>query len=113
MQDTACQSTIWQYNTLQYNTINYNTIQCGYSAPASKVPHPYSMQTLGGVITIAIVFRTNLSWNRYWEGATHLHFMYSKWADAYSQFCAFVSVSIQKAACETRGTFSRHVPYIT
>jgi len=60
------------------------------------VPHQYTMQTLGGMVTMAVVFRLNQSWNRYWEGVTQLHFMYSKWADSYSQFSGFVSVTVQK-----------------
>jgi hypothetical protein len=29
---------------------------------------------------------------RYWEAVTQLHFMYSKYADAYQQFYAFAEV---------------------
>eukprot|EP00931_Biecheleriopsis_adriatica_P117733 TRINITY_DN93219_c0_g1_i1.p1 TRINITY_DN93219_c0_g1~~TRINITY_DN93219_c0_g1_i1.p1 ORF type:complete len:598 (+),score=104.53 TRINITY_DN93219_c0_g1_i1:241-1794(+) len=54
------------------------------------------MQTLGGIVTFAVVFRTNQGWQRYWEGVTNLHLMYSKWADSYSQFCGFVSVTLHK-----------------
>eukprot|EP00406_Dinophysis_acuminata_P013495 CAMPEP_0179238862 /NCGR_PEP_ID=MMETSP0797-20121207/15169_1 /TAXON_ID=47934 /ORGANISM="Dinophysis acuminata, Strain DAEP01" /LENGTH=514 /DNA_ID=CAMNT_0020946177 /DNA_START=252 /DNA_END=1796 /DNA_ORIENTATION=+ len=49
---------------------------------------------LGTVVAFAVVFRTNLGWQRYWEAMTQQHFMYSKWADAYSQFVAFATVTM-------------------
>jgi len=60
--------------------------------------HHYGMHALGGVVGFAVVFRTNLGWHRYWEAVSQLHFMYSKWGDAYSQCFAFASVSMDKAA---------------
>lgn len=60
--------------------------------------HHYGMQALGSVVAFAVVFRCNLGWQRYWEAVSHLHFMYSKWGDAYSQLCAFVSVTKERAA---------------
>lgn len=67
------------------------------SAYAPKLPHHYGMHALGTVVTFAVVFRTNLGWQRYWEANTQLHYMYSKWGDAYAQFFAFSRVSIDKA----------------
>jgi len=64
---------------------------------APDLPHHYGMHALGTVVTFAVVFRTNLGWQRYWEANTQLHYMYSKWGDAYSQFFAFSRVSIDKA----------------
>lgn len=58
--------------------------------------HQFGMQMTTGIITFTLVWRTNTAWNRYWEAVTHLHFMYSKWSDAYSQFCGFISVTIQR-----------------
>ena len=64
---------------------------------------------LGVAVTFAIVFRTQLAWNRpktclrrafrgrYWEAVTQLHVMYSKWADAYSQFQGFAEVTLKAA----------------
>lgn len=64
---------------------------------APKLAHHYGMHALGVIVGFACVFRNNLSWSRYWEAVTQLHFMYSKWADAYSQIFAFASVTIQRA----------------
>lgn len=61
------------------------------------LPHHYGMHALGVVVAFAIVFRTNLGWQRYWEAVTQLHYMYSKFADAYSQFYAFASVTVAEA----------------
>ncbi|CAK8989364.1 SET domain-containing protein [Durusdinium trenchii] len=60
---------------------------------APQIHHHYAFQALGAGVTFAIVFRTQLAWNRYWEAVTQLHFMYSKWADAFSQFQAFAEVT--------------------
>lgn len=64
---------------------------------APDIFHHYGFQAVGAGVTFAIVFRTQLAWNRYWEAVTQLHFMYSKWADAFSQFQAFAEVT-KKAA---------------
>eukprot|EP00927_Polykrikos_kofoidii_P064536 TRINITY_DN5982_c0_g1_i1.p1 TRINITY_DN5982_c0_g1~~TRINITY_DN5982_c0_g1_i1.p1 ORF type:complete len:604 (-),score=92.81 TRINITY_DN5982_c0_g1_i1:244-2055(-) len=62
------------------------------------VPTTYfSMYSLGGIVTFAVVFRTNLGWQRYWEAIGHLNMMYSKWIDAYSQIVAFSTVSMNAA----------------
>lgn len=34
---------------------------------------------------------------RYWEAVTQLHVMYSKWADAFSQFYGFSEVTLKAA----------------
>lgn len=60
---------------------------------APRIHHHYAFQALGAGVTFAIVFRTQLAWNRYWEAVTQLHFMYSKFADAFSQFQAFAEVT--------------------
>lgn len=60
---------------------------------APDIHHHYGFQALAAGVTFAIVFRTQLAWNRYWEAVTQLHFMYSKYADAYQQFYAFAEVT--------------------
>jgi len=60
---------------------------------APSVLHHYGFQALGAGVTFAIVFRTQLAWNRYWEAVTQLHNMYSKWTDTFTQFQAFAEVS--------------------
>ena len=80
------------------------------------------MIALGVAVTFAIVFRTQLAWNRplsplkifkalllwlgyrgrYWEAVTQLHVMYSKWADAYSQFQGFAEVTLKAAKAGPR-----------
>eukprot|EP00929_Paragymnodinium_shiwhaense_P077940 TRINITY_DN4026_c0_g2_i2.p1 TRINITY_DN4026_c0_g2~~TRINITY_DN4026_c0_g2_i2.p1 ORF type:complete len:619 (-),score=114.78 TRINITY_DN4026_c0_g2_i2:167-2023(-) len=69
---------------------------------APKISHHYGIHALGGIVCFAVVFRTNLGWQRYWEAITQLHVMYSKWVDAYSQVCAFARVTIE--AAKAKGT---------
>jgi len=64
---------------------------------APELPHHYSMHALGVIVGFAVVFRTNLGWNRYWEAVGQLHLMYSKWGDAFSQLLAFGAVSVERA----------------
>ena len=49
----------------------------------------YSMQLFGLVFGYLSIARLNISYNRYWEGASQIHIMHSKWADAASQALAF------------------------
>ncbi|CAK9087868.1 unnamed protein product [Durusdinium trenchii] len=62
-----------------------------------EIGHHYGLQALGVAVTFAIVFRTQLAWNRYWEAVTQLHVMYSKWHDAFSQFQGFAEVTLKAA----------------
>lgn len=52
----------------------------------------YSMQLFGVVFGYLAVARLNVCYNRYWEGATHVKAMHSKFADAASQIILFDSV---------------------
>lgn len=63
---------------------------------APALPHHYGIHALGTVVGFAVVFRTSLSWQRYWEAVTQLHLMYSKWEDSYGQLLAFASISIAR-----------------
>eukprot|EP00927_Polykrikos_kofoidii_P023935 TRINITY_DN21872_c0_g1_i1.p1 TRINITY_DN21872_c0_g1~~TRINITY_DN21872_c0_g1_i1.p1 ORF type:complete len:629 (+),score=79.89 TRINITY_DN21872_c0_g1_i1:33-1889(+) len=68
--------------------------------PVDYAPHIqtyYAIHALGGVVSFAVVFRTNLGWQRYWEGVTQLHIMYSKWSDAYTQVVAFILSTLENA----------------
>jgi len=62
-----------------------------------ELAHHYGIVGMGSVVVFAVVFRTNLGWQRYWEAMTQQHFMYSKWADAYSQFFAFATVTLSQS----------------
>ena len=44
--------------------------------------HPYAFQPFAYIAAFALVFRTNIAYNRYWEMATQVTLMSSKWADA-------------------------------
>lgn len=59
------------------------------------VENQFGMQALGVIVTFAVVFRTNLGWQRYWEAVSQLHFMYSKLQDSFAQFDAFATVSME------------------
>merc|ERR1719183_2367923 len=45
------------------------------------------------VIGFLLVFRTSQAYSRFWDGATALHQMRSKWCDAVSSLLAFSRVS--------------------
>jgi len=64
---------------------------------APKIRHFYGGHAFVFFLSMATVFRNNVSWSRYWEAVTQVQFMYSKWADAYLQMFAFSSVTVQRA----------------
>eukprot|EP00930_Biecheleria_cincta_P058721 TRINITY_DN4451_c0_g1_i1.p1 TRINITY_DN4451_c0_g1~~TRINITY_DN4451_c0_g1_i1.p1 ORF type:complete len:494 (+),score=88.53 TRINITY_DN4451_c0_g1_i1:201-1682(+) len=61
------------------------------SQSAPIMDHPFAAQTLSGVVSFALVWRTSLAWSRYWEGCTQTSFMYSKWADSFTQLVSFIN----------------------
>jgi len=65
---------------------------------APSFPNHYGIHAVGTVVSFAVVFRTSLAWNRYWEAVSQLHIMYSKWTDTYAQMIAFANVSMWKAS---------------
>jgi len=47
-----------------------------------EVKHPYAVGILMGMLSILLVFRLQTAYHRYWEAATSVHHMMSKWMDA-------------------------------
>lgn len=62
-----------------------------------KLPNTYAMSVLGMIVAFATVFRTNLAWQRYWEGLGQAHVMYAKWEDAFAQFAVFCRLTVEEA----------------
>ena len=60
--------------------------------------HPYPHQITSVMIGFMMVFRVQLSYNRYWEGIGRLTDMFTKWYDAAVQVCAFDELSTGEAA---------------
>jgi len=76
---------------------------------APKIPHHWGITAVGNIMVFAVVFRTNLGWTRYWEALSQQHFMYSKWSDALTQFCAFAHCTIErleKQEADSPGTYA-------
>ncbi|KAL1528652.1 hypothetical protein AB1Y20_009990 [Prymnesium parvum] len=51
--------------------------------------HPYPYTVFANVVGFALVFRTNIAYNRYWEGIGHLRTMSAKWGDAAINIISF------------------------
>ena len=51
--------------------------------------HPYPFQPFAYAAAFALVFRTNVAYNRYWECTTAVTLMQSKWADALVEALTF------------------------
>jgi len=60
--------------------------------------HPYAHQVFSISVGFVLVFRGNLSYQRFWEGRSQLQQMSTKWDDAAMQVLAFDEVSEGKAA---------------
>mmetsp|Transcript_49814 Transcript_49814/g.107885 ORF Transcript_49814/g.107885 Transcript_49814/m.107885 type:complete len:575 (-) Transcript_49814:75-1799(-) len=54
--------------------------------------HPYPYQVFAYVAAFALVFRTNISYQRFWESRTQCALMSSKWADAALECLTFDQV---------------------
>eukprot|EP00892_Ulva_mutabilis_P004192 jgi/Ulvmu1/2144/UM129_0003.1 len=59
--------------------------------------HPYPFQTFAFVAGFMIVFRSNLSYGRYWEGRTQLQQMTSKLTDSVVMALQFDKTAVPKA----------------
>mgnify|MGYP006140333565 CR=1 FL=1 len=51
--------------------------------------HPYPLQPFAYIVGFALVFRTQVAYNRYWEAATDVAMMASKWGDAIVECLGF------------------------
>ncbi len=60
--------------------------------------HPYPHQITSVLIGFMMVFRVQLSYQRFWEGITVLTDMWTKWYDAAVQVCAFDEMARDPAA---------------
>eukprot|EP00930_Biecheleria_cincta_P058723 TRINITY_DN4451_c0_g2_i1.p1 TRINITY_DN4451_c0_g2~~TRINITY_DN4451_c0_g2_i1.p1 ORF type:complete len:493 (+),score=79.66 TRINITY_DN4451_c0_g2_i1:162-1640(+) len=63
--------------------------------------HPFAAQTFSAIVSFALVWRTSLAWSRYWEGCTQASFMYSKWADSFTQLVSFVNYGLSNLEDES------------
>jgi len=64
-----------------------------------KINRPWAADMIGTAISFAIVYRTSIAWSRYWEAEQQSHYMFSKWADSFTQLISFINTadrSIQK-----------------
>ncbi|KAK9805550.1 hypothetical protein WJX72_004682 [[Myrmecia] bisecta] len=65
---------------------------CKHDELRSDWLHPYPYQIFAFIVGFVIVFRSNLSYTRYWEGRTLLQNMTGRWADFCTQAVVFDSV---------------------
>ncbi len=73
--------------------------------------HPYPHQITSVLIGFMMVFRVQLSYQRFWEGITVLTDMWTKWYDAAVQVCAFDEMARDPAA-ETGPGFRAHAMHL-
>ena len=69
----------------------------------------YSMQLFGVVFGYIAVARLNVSYNRYWEGITHIKGMQSKWSDACGQTIAFDRIGDHRESAGVSDPWCVHV----
>jgi len=58
-----------------------------------RIKNPWAANMIGTAISFAIVYRTSIAWSRYWEAAQQSHFMFSKWADSFTQLISFINTA--------------------
>ena len=69
--------------------VRSKVLEIGIIDAFGEDPHQYGMQLFGLVFGYLMIARVSISYNRYWEGSTHIKMMHSKWADACSQAIVF------------------------
>jgi len=58
-----------------------------------EIKEDWAAKTLGITVSFAIVYRTQISWARYWEAASQLQLLFSKWADCFVQLTSFINTA--------------------
>eukprot|EP00930_Biecheleria_cincta_P057098 TRINITY_DN43089_c0_g1_i1.p1 TRINITY_DN43089_c0_g1~~TRINITY_DN43089_c0_g1_i1.p1 ORF type:complete len:525 (+),score=73.54 TRINITY_DN43089_c0_g1_i1:69-1643(+) len=97
-------SILWRMDLLLFSTMSAlltaSFIYLIESEPQylPNIGNQFGAQTLSIVAAFSVVFRTSLSWQRYWEAVSQLHLMYSNLKDVYIQVLAFTMVSVRAAA---------------
>jgi predicted membrane chloride channel (bestrophin family) len=59
------------------------------SVLSNLMQHPYPFQPFAYISAFALVFRTQVAYNRFWECATALTLMSGKWGDAFTEAITF------------------------
>mmetsp|Transcript_37267 Transcript_37267/g.89620 ORF Transcript_37267/g.89620 Transcript_37267/m.89620 type:complete len:548 (-) Transcript_37267:67-1710(-) len=59
-----------------------------------KIRNPFSVQIYGWLLGFVLVFRTNMSLSRFWEGLTNVMFTHQKWCDAFTSITSFFNASL-------------------
>lgn len=74
----------------------------------SLFENPYPYQVFTYMVGVALVFRTNVAYNRYWEGITAFKTFTAKWADSATFVLSFDrhSKSTDDAAERTRELYA-------
>mmetsp|Transcript_6211 Transcript_6211/g.9062 ORF Transcript_6211/g.9062 Transcript_6211/m.9062 type:complete len:584 (-) Transcript_6211:147-1898(-) len=60
----------------------YLILSYHFSPDTDALTHPYAVGALVSSVSFILIFRANFGYQRYWEGATSIHQMTSKWQDA-------------------------------
>mmetsp|Transcript_95261 Transcript_95261/g.307498 ORF Transcript_95261/g.307498 Transcript_95261/m.307498 type:complete len:527 (-) Transcript_95261:78-1658(-) len=68
------------------------------------VEHPFAAHSVATAISFAIVYRTSMAWSRYWEAAVESQFMFSKWADSFTQLVSFINTAEKNLAMKEQTT---------
>eukprot|EP00294_Goniomonas_avonlea_P003046 CAMPEP_0114563510 /NCGR_PEP_ID=MMETSP0114-20121206/13153_1 /TAXON_ID=31324 /ORGANISM="Goniomonas sp, Strain m" /LENGTH=507 /DNA_ID=CAMNT_0001749371 /DNA_START=20 /DNA_END=1539 /DNA_ORIENTATION=+ len=69
------------------------------------IGHPYAHQMFSISVGFVLVFRSNLSYNRFWEGRGALQLMSSKWDDCAVQLMTFERATRKGSAAEESQMF--------
>ena len=68
---------------------HYTWYRHNYDIDNRLVRHPYTIGVFVAFFSFLLTFRLNYGYQRYWEGATAVHQMTSKWLDAAMTLAAF------------------------
>ena len=75
--------------TCRYNNIDSDDDDDGCINQQGQTLHPYTITIYVNAFSLLLTFRLNFSYQRYWEAASQLFLMISKWSDAATVLAAF------------------------
>ncbi|CAB9506660.1 Bestrophin, RFP-TM, chloride channel [Seminavis robusta] len=88
--------------------IDWDVLQRGQGRHTGPFDHPYPITCYVAFFSFLLTFRLNFAYQRYWEGATAIHQMLSKWLDV-ATYCAAYHYQSQVYDKYRPPSFGEHV----
>mmetsp|Transcript_20456 Transcript_20456/g.52058 ORF Transcript_20456/g.52058 Transcript_20456/m.52058 type:complete len:511 (-) Transcript_20456:423-1955(-) len=90
--------------------MDFDFVDSGSGSANQRIfSNPFPYQVFSQMVAFALVFRTNVAYNRYWEGITNFKNLSTKWGDCASMLLSFDTHTKTEEAKATQDEFSAFV----